>query len=204
MEIVIAPLFVVIFIVVMVAAISQNKKNIAIWAQFAQDHGLVHMEGSWGSVGTISGTYEGYEIQISTFSRGSGKNRRTYTRIETSIRPTLISGLHIYRETPVFSSIGKFFGGQDIQTGDQHFDDVFIIKATDERAALELLSAPVRGALLDYNGLAGEFDLTADRLSYVTHGTLTDTARMEDVLNSQHEAVDALVRQSQRHLFDAV
>lgn len=47
----------------------------------------------------------------------------------------------IYREG-IFSSVGKFFGMQDLEVGDPFFDDSFVIKGNNQQQLIRLLSDP--------------------------------------------------------------
>ncbi len=176
-----------------------TQDNAQSWSSVAGKLGLHHNRPSNWSLGNITGSMNGMPVEIFTFTRGSGKNKSTYTKIKTNITPALLSGLHIYRETPVFSSIGKFFGGQDIQTGDQVFDDKYIIKATDESAALKFLTSKIRSMILNYDQTVGELDLKATELSYTTRGVLTDEAQIEMIVRSQNRLAVELTRAHQHN-----
>lgn len=186
-----------IFVAFLIYAYYRTKENARKWSLVADRLGLNHVRGSSWEVGNIIGTLEGFQVQVSTFTRGSGKNRRTYTRVETTIRPALCAGLQIYRETPIFSSLGKFLGGQDIQVGDKRFDDRFIIKASDERAALQLLSGDARERLLSYDKSIGALNLESARLELTESGVVSDPQRLEEILKAQVSLVASLVRQNQ-------
>lgn len=46
-----------------------------------------------------------------------------------------------------FTRLGSWLGAQDVETGDEEFDETFIIKANDEEQVLELLTPELRAAL---------------------------------------------------------
>lgn len=120
-----------------------NKKTTQEWIQFAKDHGL-----RFSPPRSIQGTMDGLRVRIGTVTRGSGKNRTTYTQIRASSNQPVPSGLNLYRET-MFSKVGKMFGGEEITIGDRAFDEAFIIKGTDVRGVRAMLSVPqVRQGLM--------------------------------------------------------
>lgn len=194
--------FGVIIVFVGVFAHHRMKENARKWSLVADRLGLTHMRDSHWNLGNIIGSLNGFQVQVYTFTRGSGKSRSTYTRIETTIHPALCAGLQIYRETPIFSSLGKLLGGQDIQVGDSRFDDRFIIKSSDERAALQLLNGQTRDRLLDYDHGVGALNLESARLELTERGTITDPDRLQRILEEQVALVAALVRQGQSHLLN--
>ncbi len=176
------------------------KRNGQIWEGVARDLGLSYDSASSWAMGAISGDFKGYPVRISTFTRGSGKDSKTYTRIETEARPTLPEGLRVYRETVILSDIGKFFGGQDVQTGDRSFDDLFIIKGADEHRTLRLLTVEVRRALIGCDDASGGMALDSGRVCAELRGVVTDPLQLKRIVEAQHGAIDAVCRQHREML----
>ncbi len=46
----------------------------------------------------------------------------------------------------MFSGIGSALGAQDVETGDEEFDEMFIVKSSDEHQVLDLLGPEARAA----------------------------------------------------------
>ena len=111
-----------------------------IWSQIAMDiGGHYDYEDGWFSGRDVVRYRAGeWEITLDTYSSGSGKGRVTYTRMRAPFVNK--DGLYfkIYREG-YFTSIGKFFGMQDIQIGDPYFDENFVIKGNNEEKIRLLL-----------------------------------------------------------------
>ena len=169
------------------------KQKNEVWAQVAQDLGLNHHVMAAFKMGTITGEVaEGLRVQVETFNKDSGKSGTTYTRISTYARRALPVGLHIYRETPVWSKVEKFFGGQDFLTGDKLFDDIFIIKGAREEDILAILTPSIRSMLLLHQERFGEVDLDSHRLSFTEQGTTGDGEKIKAILRSQNEIVAAI------------
>lgn len=170
-----------------------QKRSREAWANIATALGLEYSQGSFFGIGVIEGERQGYWVRVDTFSRGSGKNSKTYTRIQTFLNPTLNLGLAVYREH-LFSGIGKMFGSQDIEVGDSAFDGRFMVKGNSSDAVLRLLSADLRKQLMLYDERVGPLNVDDDRLYYETRGMLTDQATIEHVLTGQQVVAQRLTR----------
>ena len=107
------------------------------WSELAARTGLTFESGSFWGTPTVTGTYRG--LTLDTFTRSSGKSSTTYTRIVLFVNNQANLYLAMYEET-IFSKIGKFFGTQDIQIGDDEFDRRFMIKGQPEEDVTRLLN----------------------------------------------------------------
>ncbi len=138
--------FIVAAVIVAVVLSAKHQKKITeTWNGFAQRH---NMQFNGNRAAGISGYYSGVHFRVQTITRGSGKNRSTYTQYFGYVSATMPSGLTLYKEG-FFSSMGKMFGGADIQIGDAEIDRAFIIKGNDVLGVHNLLRNPhVKKALL--------------------------------------------------------
>ena len=77
--------------------------------------------------------HAGKQVRLLESSSG-GKHPTFYTEARLYIGPSNPLGyrVEIYPETFI-SSIGKFFGVQDIEIGDSHFDSLFILQSNQKR-----------------------------------------------------------------------
>ncbi|MEL6178318.1 MAG: hypothetical protein AAFS10_05160 [Myxococcota bacterium] len=188
-----AVMVVTIFILVFAAIFFNASNKRKRWTEIAQALGLTHNEGPFLGVGSIEGEYHGYWVRIDTFTSGSGKNSKTYTRIQTFHNPPLGLGLNIYREG-IFSGFGKMLGFQDIEVGDRQFDDRFTIKGQDEESVIKLLDADVRQQLMLYDERVGPLNVNDERVYYQRRGVLTDQATITHVLSGQQVVAQRLTR----------
>ena len=114
-----------------------------IWKQIATDIGGEFIDGGFWNENVVAYKHGEWQIVLDTgtvtVSTGSTTTATTYTRM----RAPFINkdGLYfkISREG-FFSSIGKFFGMQDIEVGDQFFDDQFVIKGNSPKKIKLLLA----------------------------------------------------------------
>lgn len=128
-----------------VLGIRHNKKVTETWANFARRN---NMQFNGNRAAGMSGYFAGVHLRIQTITRGSGKNRSTYTQYFAYLSAPAPAGLTLYREG-FFSSMGKMFGGADIQIGDPELDKALIIRGTDVLGVHNLLRNPhVKKALL--------------------------------------------------------
>jgi hypothetical protein len=119
--------------------VKQSKKTNEAWAAAARQLQLVFQPGQIFSRPRISGIHKGCSVLVTTFSKGSGKNQTTYTRFRVSYPHSLDLGLRLTKQG-MLSGIGKFFGTQDIEVGDEGFDDAIVVKGRDPERVKEFLT----------------------------------------------------------------
>jgi len=142
----IIPLIILLFIVIGYLAWQSHKRTIETWRQVAAELGINVSGGSGMSRPTLTGTLAGLPITIDTYVVSSGKNSTTYTRYLVTY-PPLGFDLQLKREH-AFSGITKMFGQQDVEIGDNLFDDAFLVKTSNPTQARALLTPSVRTGLL--------------------------------------------------------
>ena len=131
----------------------------------------LHMpESRWawilGKYPTIEGNVGGFPFTCYMFVRGSGKHQQTYTAFAFETKAPSSKTLSLYKEG-FFSKIGKAFGGQDIQIGDEDFDKSYIIKSNDELFAKRVYNPRTRQLLLrKMPRMTGQFVLENGILTY--------------------------------------
>lgn len=172
-----------------------GKRVEAAWTDTANKLGLRYEPGGFLAGGRqISGNLNGQFVVVDTISRGSGNSRTTYTRFRVRYPNALGLGLRLTREG-FFSGIGKFFGMQDIEVGDQAFDDQVMIKGSDPAAIVQFLTPGRRGlivrALNSFQGLV----IGDERIIWERAGTLTDanqiTSTVQRLVTTANHMVDS-------------
>jgi len=162
------------------------------WSDLATQTGLTFEPGGFfGPVPRVTGAHRGHTLTLDTFTRGSGKHRHTYTRIVLFVNNAVGIYLALYQES-VFSKIGKFFGMEDLQIGDEEVDRRFIIKSKPESFAASLFtSISLRQQLLQARVLNVEVD--GRELTFEQVGLLTDVEYLKflfDLLGQLAERVE--------------
>jgi hypothetical protein len=129
-------LFLVFILVLIVGSIvisyfiSQGRRK--AWQDLSERIGATYAPGSfWFGRPVVSGVYQQHTFKLDTFRRGTGKSSTTYTRLEVMINNPNFLSMSIHQEG-LMSKIGKAFGVQDIQLGDEELDQRFIIKGQPE------------------------------------------------------------------------
>jgi hypothetical protein len=88
----------------------------------------------------VTGTRDDVAVAIYLETRGSGKNRTTYSIVEASFPRPLDFTMLVYRESAM-AKLGKaVFGLKDIEVGSEQFDKAVRIKGSDPERIARLLS----------------------------------------------------------------
>lgn len=121
-----------------------------IWSQIAYDIGARYQEGGFWDRAYISYVHREWEIILDTYKVSNGKSSTTYTRMRAPFVNR--DGLYfkIYR-SGFFSNIAKYFGMQDIEIGDEYFDNDFIIKGNNPNQIAALLAGDEIKQLIERN-----------------------------------------------------
>ncbi len=90
-------------------------------------------------------SYLGAPGRLEFYSTG-GKHKTYYTQLFIDLTGLPMFAFRVSPEG-FLGKIGKFFGGQDIQIGNQPFDDAFVIKGEPEQAVCRLLQPHVCQAI---------------------------------------------------------
>ncbi|MBI3762629.1 MAG: hypothetical protein HY260_12330 [Chloroflexi bacterium] len=169
----------------------QRQARERAWGELAGRTGLTLEPGNFLTGPRVTGNFRGHTITLDTFSRGSGKSRTTYTRIVVFVNNQANVYLALYQES-VFSKIGKFFGMEDVQIGDEDVDRRFIIKSRPETFAARLFtSINLRQKLLQARAVNIEVD--GRELHFEQQGVETNADYMQflfDLLSDVAEMVE--------------
>ena len=74
----------------------------------------------------LRGTVDGRKVRVYTYTEGSGDSQTTYTAYQVGF-PPLGLGLKIAPQG-FWGKVKKAFGSQDIEVGDEQFDEAFLVK----------------------------------------------------------------------------
>lgn len=116
-----------LFSAILVWSWYRRKRVRDVWGAVSAEYDLGFVDGGWFGQFELHGVFEGADVRVFTETRGSGKNKKTYTVYEVKLPEKFPFDLVVYDEG-FFSQIGKFFGGEDIEVGYPAIDDAFIIK----------------------------------------------------------------------------
>ena len=90
----------------------------------------------------IEGERRGCDVSIYHYSTG-GKNSTTYATVRIAVDNPKELKLGFSRES-MLGKLGKTLGMQDVQTGDQRFDDMFVVKCSDPEFIKQALLSEIK------------------------------------------------------------
>lgn len=181
MQFIVVIFFVIIAMVVIKSV--QSEKTKSSWSKAAQQMGLRFNPGGFLERPTITGFKSEHQIEVSMFSKRSGKHTRIYTRFRVYYPYAFGMGLHIYQEG-FFTQIAKFFGGQDMQVGDRVFDEIMRIQGNegDRELILSLLDAPCRQKILKLMGKYPGLKINDHNIKWEARGRIQDSYRLKSIV----------------------
>ena len=166
--------------------INAHKKRAAAWAAVAQRLGL-----HYGS-GQVYGHLEGQAVRLFVETRGSGKNRQSYTVAAGMIVPGFDLGLAVYKHG-FLSSVGEWMGATDIRIGEPSFDGAFVIKGDEPHRVQALLGhAGLRNALQQVLSSGYVFSVRDAGFRVECRGVTSDPQWMEWALRASGQIAQFL------------
>lgn len=166
------------------------------------------MEGNYIRQGLLKNdyveySYKSWPVFMDYVTHSNGQTTTTYTRIRIPFKNDQGFKFKIYQEG-FFSGIGKVFGMQDIQIGEEDFDDRFIIKSSSEESIKTLLREDIRQQMLripklhltinrDDAFLNAKLDYNETMLEYQVLGMIKDLNLLVDVSDIMEAVMDQMV-----------
>ena len=176
-----------------------------IWRQLSEQIGGRYVPGGFLKSDKVEATHGEWTVTLDSYAVSTGKVTIVYTRMRTPYVNPDGFRFTIYRRG-LFSDLGKRFGMQDIEVGDETFDHDFIIQGTDEGRLRQLFSNPrireliaaqpeIKLTVMDDEGWFGPtFPDGVDELSFVVGGVIKDVERLRRLYALFAETLDELCR----------
>lgn len=176
-----------------------------VWRKLGEALDTRYVEGSFWKGDKVQVDHEDWTVTLDTFTHSTGHSHVVYTRMRA---PYVNPGgfrFEVYRRS-MFTGIAKFFGMQDIETGDPQFDHDFIIKGTSESRVRELLvnqkireliakQKSIHFLVKDDEGWFGsKFPQGVDELYFSVVGVIKDIDRLKLLYDLFAETLDELCR----------
>ena len=175
-----------------------------VWQQISKDIDGDFIDCDfWGS-DVLKYKHDDWEIILDTYTVTKSKMKLTYTRMRAPFVNNTNFDFKIYREG-LFSSVGKIFGMQDIEIGDDFFDKEFIIKSNDAEKVkvffndekLKELIHEQPEIMLEIKEDDGWFKQShpegVDELYFECVGIITETVRLKSLFEMFALTLDRLV-----------
>jgi hypothetical protein len=68
-------------------SLTHRQKSLQVWRKLADAHGFTFTTSGFLGMPRVTGLYQGHPLTLETFSKGSGRSRKTYTRLLLSANP---------------------------------------------------------------------------------------------------------------------
>ena len=176
-----------------------------IWRKLSDEVGGRYVDGGFWKGDKVQIDHDDWTLTLDSYAVSTGKVTIVYTRMRAPfVNPSEFRFL-VYRKS-VFTGLGKFFGMQDIEVGDEMFDHDFVVQSTDEGKIKILLAAPKLRELIsaqkdinfgvkDDEGWFGtKFPEGVDELHFVQTGIIKDLERLKLLYELFAETLDELCR----------
>ena len=176
-----------------------------VWRQLCAEIGAQYVEGSFWKGDKVQATHGPWTITLDTYTVSNGKTSTTYTRMRAPFADPEGFRFTVYRKG-IFSEIGKWFGMQDVEIGDEAFDRDFILKTNQLPKLLELLGdsgirelmsqqPQIYFAVKDDEGVFGSsFPEGVDELYFQVVGVIKDVERLKLLYELFAETSDQLCK----------
>ena len=178
-------IFVMLFVGIAIVGSQANEKRVKqAWGAFAAANDMQFQATGPNRDLYIEGQHNDVDVTVEREIRGSGKNRTVYTCFHAYLRNKTPDGMVLSSEN-VGDRISKFFGGQDIELGDEHADSQLRIRGADVEGIREFLSNKgILDAVMDFvTDSKGRIE--RGRVRLVISGTITNG----DVINMHLDTV---------------
>jgi hypothetical protein len=134
----------------------RNERRLeSAWREFAQrsGHDWIEAHGTWPNkhVFAVTGTIDGVSFKLDRYFVSTGKSRIPFTRVRGPLAHPLSEKVSVRRRNLANRLNGLFTVGQPaVEIGDTSFDAQMIVRSKSRDAALSLLDAEVRRALIAF------------------------------------------------------
>ncbi|WP_024832014.1 hypothetical protein [Ruminiclostridium josui] len=178
-----------------------SKKE--IWKSLSDQIGSEFVEGGFFSTDKVVAQVKDWTVTLDTYTVSTGKSSTTYTRMRAPYVNKDGFRFKIYRKG-IFSEIGKFLGGQDVEVGFPEFDEDFIIKGNDEQKLRTLFSNSKIRKLIEFQpnisleikddeGWFGKsFPEGVDELYFCVAGVIKDIDRLRALFDLYAEILNQM------------
>lgn len=176
-----------------------------IWRQLSTDIDARFVQETFGKGDKVQAAHGEWTVTLDTYVVSNGKTVVVFTRMRAPYVNPDGFRFSIYRRG-LFSEFAKRLGMQDVEIGDEPFDQNFIIKGTDEAQLKKLFANPrirdliarqpdIHFSVKDDEGWFGPaFPDGVDELYFSVAGVIKDVERLKLLYELFSETLDHLCR----------
>jgi hypothetical protein len=136
-------------------------------------------------------TFPYHDFKVVVWVQQGSKYNPPETNASIMLHKLVPSKISIYYES-LASRIGKALGTQDIQVGNEEFDQVFMIKGSDEIYVTNLVNLPIQQKLLDMQHLKPHIHISGTTLEIYVDKALTIEEEYDHLIDLSTAFVDRL------------
>lgn len=130
-----------------------------------------------------------HHVKVRSF--GGGKDSPPQTWVEVTLNQTIEETIRIYRESWA-SGLGKALGLQDIQIGNDQFDNQFIIKGSDEYFVMNLLTFDIQNKLIEIREYVPLLKIRKNRLKLQVQHIPRSEEEYDQLIETVLKVIDRL------------
>lgn len=166
----------------------QGRHRDAAWKEIAETYGLSYLQPGFLQASAVRGELDGADMVLETFKRGSGNNKRTFTRLRIQGRGGIDRQLSLKREG-VLTKVGKKIVGEDVLVHDRIFDDAVHIKGNELTIAAMMNAESrraIKRAVVEYGAVVREGEVYWEK-----SGVATDVDYLHHLVNGMRRVFTA-------------
>ena len=154
------------------------------WQNYAAQNGLRFDQNAV----TIEGNLRGFSLNASLISSETAWQ----TKLSLKFPRSLMSGLKIIPETSLQKTLA-FLGAQDVKTGNEQFDRMFIVKAKNLTQVKGILSADFCSAASILAAGAADFEINDEEMTITVPTVIGDHAAIAGFINQSINCATLLI-----------
>jgi len=175
-----------------------------VWALLAEEIGGTFNQGGWcHSKDRVDVSVGQWQVTLNNHVESTGESTISYTQLRAPFVNADGFRFRIYRAS-IFTPMGKFFGMQDVEIGDEEFDTEFVIKGNNESQLRRMFANPRLRELLraeksvhfevcdDEGWFSQKFPEGVDELRFRALGTIKDIDRLKQLFDLFAETLHTL------------
>ena len=175
-----------------------------IWKQLAEELKGQFVDGGWFKHDKVEAQWNTWTVTMDKYVVSTGKTTQVFTRIRAPYMNADGFRFRIYRKG-IFTGIGKTLGlVQDIEIGEDAFDEQFVIQGNREDRIRAMLRRPELRKLIeaqpdicfevkdDEGWFGAKFPEGVDELHFLAHGVIKDLEQLRGLYKLFAEILDYL------------
>jgi hypothetical protein len=158
-------------------ALQRSRQARETWRTFAAAKGLQQQRSGFPATTQLRGFNQGFPFLLERVVRRRGNSNQTFTHVHLSL-PDLPPGLRIARRSSLRKLV-EILGARNIETGDDQFDQVFVVTGRDPENVRRFLTPERRHALRGFLQELEHLRINEDGIHWERRGLVRDLGMLE-------------------------